>query len=62
MGIGNKSNGVPLTYIFTLPMTYPMIAALMKVSDKAKICKHVSQIKQTLLFQKLSENIHRFQR
>jgi hypothetical protein len=42
-------------------MTYTTIGGLMKVGDKAEIRKYMSQIKQLLLFQKLSENIRQFQ-
>jgi hypothetical protein len=43
-------------------MTYTTIAALKEVGDKTKIRKYMSHIKQTVLFQKLSENIRQFQR
>jgi hypothetical protein len=55
-------NRVPVIFIFSSPIIYTMIAALKKVGDKTRICNHMFQIKQTLLFQKLSENIRQFQR
>jgi hypothetical protein len=61
MGTDNVSNIEPLTFIINSTMTCTMIAALMNVHEKAKMCKYVSQIKQMLLFQKLSENIHHLQ-
>jgi hypothetical protein len=52
MGTDNKSNGMSVTFLFRSTMIHTIIAALM----------YMFQIKQTLLFQKLSENIRHFRR